>query len=86
MNRQNHSEALTDLSAARHKIAIYWRLYVEWLIGVGWGRLALLSLLTVILGGVLMLPGLATVLILVSILAKLFAGPRRPSPALPDES
>ncbi|AUH52027.1 hypothetical protein CXB49_14975 [Chromobacterium sp. ATCC 53434] len=86
MNRQNHSEALADLGAARHKIAIYWRLYVAWLTEIGWGRLALLSLLAVILGSMLMLPGLATWLILVSIVVKLFAGSRRPAPALPDRS
>ncbi|MEN2428430.1 hypothetical protein [Chromobacterium vaccinii] len=86
MNRHNHSEALADLNAASHKIAIYWRLYVDWLMEVGWGRLALLSLLALILCGMLMLPGLATLLILVSIFVKIFAGPRRPAQALPDKS
>ncbi|KJH68202.1 hypothetical protein [Chromobacterium violaceum] len=86
MNRQNHSEALADLNAVCHKMAIYWRLYVDWLAEVGWGRLALLSLLALILGGMLMQPGLSALMILVSIFVKLFAGSRRASQALPDKS
>ena len=53
MDRKKHAEALDGLNGAKHKIAIYWRLYVDWLAGLGWGRLALISLLALVLSGVL---------------------------------
>ncbi|OHX16293.1 hypothetical protein [Chromobacterium sphagni] len=83
MDQQKHAEALTGLEAAKHKIAIYWQLYVDWLAEIGWGRLALLALLTIIACGILVLPGLAAWLILVSIFVKIFVRPRRPPLALP---
>ncbi|UGA36976.1 hypothetical protein JOS77_22780 [Chromobacterium haemolyticum] len=48
MDREKHAEALDGLSGVKHKITIYWRLYVDWLAGLGWGRLALISLLALI--------------------------------------
>ncbi|MBN3005321.1 hypothetical protein JW897_16415 [Chromobacterium alkanivorans] len=81
MDREKHAEALDGLNGVKHKIAIYWRLYVDWLAGLGWGRLALISLLALILSGVLALSGAVVFLILMSFLVKACVAPKPSRPA-----
>lgn len=81
MDRKKHAEALDGLNGAKHKIAIYWRLYVDWLASLGWGRLALISLLALVLSGVLALSGAVVFLILMSFLVKACVASKPSRPA-----
>ncbi|OHX14296.1 sensor histidine kinase [Chromobacterium sphagni] len=74
MNRPSHAEALDGLESLRQKASVYWWLFFDWVAQVSWGRLALISLLAMIMGGIVGVHELTVVLILTAILTKVLAG------------
>ena len=87
MDYSKHAEAIAGLRAMKHKLQIYWTLYQDWLLGERWGRVLLLALLVMLLGGIVMLPGVVTLLVLISLVVKLVGGIGNSRPAaLPDHS